>query len=98
MQLSTTIKSKELIVSGVWKLYFGGAYSKEGNGAGVFLRSPKGHIIPFSYKLEFDSTRNITKYEALVLSLQDAKNLGIQCIYFFGDSRLVVKQIKKQFQ
>lgn len=70
----SAIKNKEVVVSGVWKLYFDGAYSKEGNGDGVLVLSPKGHIIPFSYKLNFDSTNNITEYEALVLGLQAAKN------------------------
>jgi len=86
VQLPSSIKSKELVVSGVWKLYFDGAYLKEGNGVGVFLISPKVHMIPFSYKLEFDSTNNITEYEASILGLQATKNLGIQCIFVFGDS------------
>ena len=51
LQLPSTIKSKKIRVSGVWKFYFDGAYSKEGNGAGFLLLSPKFHIITFSYKL-----------------------------------------------
>jgi len=81
-----------------WKLYFDGAYSRKGNGVGVLLVSLKDEIIPLSYKLEFDTTNNITKYEVLVLGLRIAKNLKIECLTMFGDSQLVVKQIKGQCQ
>lgn len=77
VQLPSTVESKEMTVSGVWKLYFDGAYSRDGSGAGTLLISPKGHFIPFSYKLEFDSTNNIIEYEALILGVQAAKCLGI---------------------
>lgn len=37
----------------VWKLYFDGENSKEGNGVGILLASPEGSLIPLSFKLEF---------------------------------------------
>jgi hypothetical protein len=39
----------------LWKLYFDGASSREGTGAGVVLISPKHEVITLSYKLEFDT-------------------------------------------
>lgn len=75
-------------------MYFDGAYFREGDGARVFLKSPKGSIIPLAYKLEFDITNNISKYEASVLGLQDAIDLRIECLRVFGYSELIVKQIK----
>lgn len=96
--LPSTIKNEDLTVTGVWKLYFDGAYSRDGSGVGIFYISPKGHFFPFCYRLEFDSTNNITEYEALVLGLGDAKVLGVQCVSIFGESEFVVKQIKNQRQ
>lgn len=60
---------QQMKASWEWKLYFNGAYSKEGNGAGVLLKSPEGNLIPFSYKLEFNTKYNIIEYEELVLGL-----------------------------
>jgi hypothetical protein len=42
-------------VDGVWKMYFDGAYSKEGVGVGVVLISPNKEEIPLSYKLDFEA-------------------------------------------
>jgi ribonuclease HI len=47
-----------------------------------------------SYKLEFESTNNVVEYEALVLGLRVAKDMGIEKISVFGDVELIVHQIK----
>ena len=54
---------------------FDGAVSKEGVGAGVWIRPPTGEPKLFSYKLYFDCTNNVAKYEALVLGLRSLKDL-----------------------
>ena len=75
----------------IWKCYFDGAYSKEGAGAGFLLISPEGNLMPFSFKLEFGSTSNVAKYEALISSLQFAKQMGVQCISIYGDSDFIIR-------
>ena len=50
------------------------------------------------YKLEFVTTNNTAEYEALLLGLKAAKDLGIQQIAAFGDSELVVQQVKNNYQ
>ena len=50
------------------------------------------------YKLEFITTNNTAEYEALLLGLKAAKDLGIQQISAFGDSKLVVQQVKNNYQ
>ena len=54
--------------------------------------------MPFSFKLEFDSTNNVAEYEALISSLQVSKQMGVQCISIFGDSELIIRQIKNPCQ
>jgi len=44
---------KQVVHNSIWKLVFNGAYSKEENGAGVLLLSPRGEMVPLSYILEF---------------------------------------------
>jgi ribonuclease HI len=82
----------------VWYMYFDGAYSKEGAGAGIVLIPPTGDPITISHKLEFDATNNVTEYEALVLGLEVAKKMGVLHISVFGDSELVVQQIRKKYK
>ena len=54
--------------------------------------------MPFSFKLEFDSTNNVAEYEALISSLQAAKQMGVQCISIFGNSELIIMQIRNHCQ
>jgi ribonuclease HI len=82
----------------VWKMYFDGACSREGSGVGIVFISPTKEVIPMSYKLEFDTTNNISEYEALLLGLKDAKDMGIDKLSVFGDSELIIHQIKNIYQ
>ena len=79
---------------GLWRMYFDGSSSKEGAGAGVLLISAGGEVISLMYKLEFKTTNNIVEYEALILGLREEKDLGIQELAMFGDSELVIQQVK----
>lgn len=80
----------------VWKLYFDGANSREGNGARVPLVSPNSILVPLSFKLEFEATNNVDEYSAFLLALQATRNLNIECMTMYGDFEIVVKKIKNQ--
>jgi ribonuclease HI len=77
-------------ITSVWKMFFDGASSREGVGAGVVFVSPCQETISLSYKLEFETTNNVAEYEALVLGLRAAKDMGIEEISVFGDAELIV--------
>jgi ribonuclease HI len=79
-------------------MFFDGASSREGVGAGVVFVSPTQETISLSYKLEFETTNNVAEYEALVLGLRAAKDMGIEEISVFGDAELIVHQIKNIYQ
>jgi ribonuclease HI len=85
-------------ITPVWKLFFDGASSREGAGAGVVFVSPAQETISLSYKLEFEATNNVAEYEALVLRLRVAREMGIQEVSVFGDAELVVQQIRNAYQ
>jgi ribonuclease HI len=59
-------------------MFFDGASSGIGAGAGVVFESPSQETISLSYKLEFEFTNNVAEYEALVLGLRAAKEMGIK--------------------
>ena len=73
---------------------FDGAYSRAGKGVGVVITSPQGKIFNFSFRLEFEATNNVAEYEALLLGIELAKDMGIKFLSIKGDSYLIVQQIK----
>jgi hypothetical protein len=51
-----------------------------------------------SYKLDFETTNNVAEYEALVLGLRAAKDMGIEELVVFGDAELIVHKIENVYQ
>ena len=72
-------------------MYFDGASSREGSGVGVVLFFPTQKKVTISYKLQFSTTNNTGEYEALVLGMKEAKDLGAEQLFAFGDSELVIR-------
>jgi ribonuclease HI len=70
-------------------MYFDGASSYLGVGAGALLMAPDDQfVIPFSYRLQWnvDCTNNVCEYEALVLGLEAARRMKIKKLEVFGDA------------
>ena len=78
VQKDIPVQIKKEEPDGLWQMYFDGSSSKEGAGVGVLLISAGGEVISLMYKLEFKTTNNTAKYEALILGLRVAKDLGIK--------------------
>jgi ribonuclease HI len=85
-------------VDNIWKLFFDGACSKEGVGVGVVLISPTKKEVHFSYKLELEATNNVVEYESLILGLEVTRKIKITMLVVFGDSELVVHQVRGFYQ
>jgi len=79
-------------------MFFDGSSSKEGAGVGIVLTSLANEVFTFSYKLEFETTNNIAEYEALILGLKAVKDLNVKKLEVFGDSELVVLQVRNKYQ
>ena len=79
-------------------MYFDGSSSKEGSSARILLISPSEEVITLSYKLEFETTNNIAEYEALVLGLRATKDMAIDYLAVFGNSELVMNQVRNIYQ
>jgi ribonuclease HI len=87
--------------AGTWKMFFDGASSYHGAGAGVVLIAPDDQfMIPFSYRLQWfiDCTNNVCEYEALVLGLEAAQKMKIKNIEVFGDAELIIRQVNRKYQ
>ncbi|KAK5832543.1 hypothetical protein PVK06_016345 [Gossypium arboreum] len=81
-----------------WKMNFDGASNAVGNGIGAVLLSPNGDHYPFTCKLDFDCTNNMAEYEACIMGLRAAIERGIRTLEVYGDSALVIYQLKGEWE
>jgi ribonuclease HI len=80
-----------------WMMYFDGSYTRKGVVVGVVLIPLEGDILKYVVQLDFPATNNIAEYEGLVTDLRLAKELSIRQLLIKGDSQLVAKQVKKEY-
>ncbi|KAK9932282.1 hypothetical protein M0R45_019525 [Rubus argutus] len=80
-----------------WTLFFDGSATSNGGGAGVVLTDPTGNTKAISFKLRFPCTNNIAEYEAFVIGMSTAIEMGVKRINVIGDSNLVISQMKGDF-
>jgi ribonuclease HI len=91
---ASTQQSCEPDENQIWSLYFDGSKSKEGAGAGCIIIDPAGNKTLLACRLEFECTNNIAEYEALLQGLRKALDMHIQNLIIFGDSEIVVRQVR----
>ena len=88
----TSLLGKETVDD--WIMYFDGAFTLKGVGAGVLLIAPTGEHLKYMLQMHFpreQATNNTIEYEGLLASLSIAIDLGIQKLIIRGDSQLVVR-------
>ena len=64
-----------------WLMYFDGAFSLQGAGAGVLLVAPTGEHLKYVVQMHFpkeQATNNTVEYEGLLAGLRIAADLGIK--------------------
>nr|XP_017246807.1 PREDICTED: uncharacterized protein LOC108218398 [Daucus carota subsp. sativus] len=81
-----------------WLLFFDGASKTKTSGAGLVLQSPNGFLVEYAIKLNFPTTNNEAKYEALIAGFGLARTLRVKNLKVYGDSRLVVSQVNGEFE
>jgi ribonuclease HI/probable phosphoglycerate mutase len=80
-----------------WIMYFDSALNLEGAGAGVLLISPQGEQLKYVPQIHYKASNNGAKYEALIHRLHIAVSLGIKRLQAFGDSKVVIEQVNKEW-
>ena len=81
-----------------WEVYVDGASNQKGSGIGLVLMFPEKVIIEKYLRLDFSATNNEAKYEALLVGMAMVQRMGGKSIKLFSDSRLVVGQVKGEFE
>jgi len=81
-----------------WMLFFDGASNALGHGIGAVLISPEKQYIPMTARLCFECTNNIAEYEACVMGIRAAIEMKIERLNVYGDSTLVIHQVKGEWE
>ena len=81
-----------------WEVHVDGASNQKGSGVGLVLMSPKKVVIEKSLRLDFSATNNEAEYEALLEGMAMVQRMGGKSIKLFLDSRLVVGQVRREFE
>lgn len=91
--------------AGLWSMDFDGAVGKDGADIGIWIHSPvfqpnkvPSNVRICSYKLAFDCSNNEAEYEVLIAGLKILKKLNAKRISIYGDSELIIKQVKGEYQ
>ena len=79
-------------------MYVDGAANQKGLGVRIVLISPEKITIEKLIRLGFSATNNETEYEALLMGMTMVQKMGGKAIEMFSDSRLVVRQVKGEFE
>jgi ribonuclease HI len=80
------------------RLYFDGSVCSKGQGARWVIISPSGMYIDLPVRLEFSCTNNQVEYESLLHGLEYLRDEGARDVDVFGDSNLIVQQIRGDSQ
>ena len=59
-------------------------------GVGIVLISPLNYIIPCAFSLTKPCSNNVMEYNALLIGIQLAKEIGVKNLEAYGDSKLIV--------
>ncbi|XP_039061970.1 uncharacterized protein LOC120206361 [Hibiscus syriacus] len=81
-----------------WKMNFDGASNALGHGIGVILVSPSGEHDPFTNRLNFDCTNNMTEYETCILGLRASIERKVKILKVYEDSALVIYQLRGEWE
>jgi ribonuclease HI len=78
-------------------MYFDGALNFQEAGAGVLLISPQGEQLKYVLQIHYTASNNGAEYKALMHGLCIAVSLGIKRLLAFGDSKVVIEQVNKEW-
>ncbi|XP_070045924.1 uncharacterized protein [Nicotiana tomentosiformis] len=81
-----------------WKIIFDRAANMKGVGIGIVLISEIGQHYLVTAQLRFYCTNNMDEYEACILGLRLAIDMGVQEILVLGDLDLLVHRIQGEWE
>ena len=81
-----------------WIIHTDGSSNRHVGGASVVMQTPEGDKIECMIRLDFPTTNNEAKYEALVAGLDLAKVAGAVTVIMHCDSQVITSQINGEYE
>ena len=79
-------------------MYIDGVSNQKGSGVGLVLVSPEKVVVEKSLRLDFPAINNEAEYETLLEGMAMVQRMGGKSIKLFSESRLVVSQVRGEFE
>ena len=67
-------------------------------GVGVVIITSDGEMFKYEVQLKFSATNNEAEYEGILTELRVEKSLGAKSLLLQSDSKLVIGQIKEEYE
>ena len=81
-----------------WTIQTDGSSAQKMGGVGVVITTPNGEILKYGVLLRFSATNNEAEYEGILTGLRLWKALGVKNLLIQSDSKLVIEQIKGEYE
>ncbi|KAL0385861.1 UNVERIFIED_CONTAM: hypothetical protein Sradi_2980400 [Sesamum radiatum] len=81
-----------------WLLHVDELSTIQDSGADIVITSPQGEDFEFAVKFDFKTSNNDAEYEALVISMKMAHEVGARHLLAYSDSQLIVKQVEGTYE
>ncbi|XP_006582634.1 uncharacterized protein [Glycine max] len=81
-----------------WIVRFDGASTTLGHGVEAVLVTPDDQCKPFTARLSFDCMNNKAGYEACTLGIHVAVDFKVKLLKVYGDSALVIHQLRVEWE
>ena len=65
---------------------------------GVVFISPQNHVLPRAFSLTESCSNNVAEYNALLIGLQLAHEMGVRYLEAYGNSKLIINQVKGEYE
>ena len=95
-----TFSNKGNLTNGAkrWTIQTDGSLAQKRGEVGVVITAHDGEILKYGVQLKFPATNNKAKYEGILTGLRLGKVLGMKNLLVQSDSKLVVEQIKGEYE
>ena len=81
-----------------WTIQIDDSSAQKRGGIGVVITVPDGEVLKYGVQLKFPATNNEVEYEGILTGLKLKKALRVKNLLVQSDSKLVVGQIKGEYE
>ena len=64
----------------------------------MLLISPYNNVIPQAFSLTEPCFNNVSEYNALLIGMQLADEIGVKHLEAYGDSKLIVNRVRGEYE